>query len=423
MKQVFRIPAYRRLLASYGLNELTWSVGTIALAVLVYRRTGSALGSSAFFLSAQFLPAFLSPLLVARLGVEAPRRTLPLLYALEALLFGLLAWMTSHFSLVPVLLVALVDGVVAITARALARAATVDVLRPRDLLHEGNAVINVVFSACFMGGPALGGLVVAAGGTAAALLADCALFAAIGLVLATASGLPGANPDELGEESTWRRVRAAVAHVRQDPPVRWLLILQGGGMIAFTISIPVEVVFAQHTLHAGAGGYGALLSGWGGGAVVGSAAYARWRRQPGRLLIASSGAALAVGFAIMASAHGIVVAVIGSAVGGLGNGVGSVAQRTMLQDYTSQRWMALVMGLNEAISQGMPGIGFVLGGGIASVADPRVAFAVAAAGSLAFAVAVWLLLTPVRLSRPPEPPWPPDPQRVPTGAEGHETLV
>ena len=51
-------------------------------------------------------------------------------------------------------------------------------------------------------------------------------------------------------------------------------------MVLFTISFPVEVVFAQHSLHAGPRGYGALLSAWGAGAVVGSAVYARWRRSP-----------------------------------------------------------------------------------------------------------------------------------------------
>lgn len=425
MRQVFGLPAYRRLLTAYGLNELTWSVGTIALAVLVYRRTGSALGSTAFFVSSQFLPAFLSPVLAVRLAGGAPRRVLPALYVVEAILFGVLAWMATHFSLVPVLAVALVDGAVAITARALSRAASVEVLRPHDLLHEGNAVINLVFSVAFFAGPALGGLVVAAGGTVAALLVDCGLFTVIALVLVTTPGLPAATPDEDGPQTLRRRLQAAVAHVRHDPTVRWLLILSSGGLVAFTISVPVEVVFAQHTLHAGPGGYGAILSAWGGGAVVGSAVYARWRRRPGRLLIAGAGACLAAGFAVMASAPGIVVAVIGSALGGIGNGVNSVAVGTMVQEYTSQRWMALVMSLNESLSQAAPGIGFVLGGAIATLADPRIALAVAAAGSLAFVVAVWVVLAPARVGPPPPgAPTPSgEPAAAPMAAEGRETLV
>ena len=363
MKRVLHLPAYRRLLAAYAFNELAWSVGALALAVLIYRRTGSALGSMAFFLVSLVIPAFVSPFLVARLDQRAPRSILPLLYLVEGILFGVLALMTVHFSLAAVLVLALVDGVVAIAARALARTATVSVLKPAQLLHEGNAVTNAAFSLCFMAGPAIGGLVVAAGGTVAALLANCALFAVIALILATAHGLPGAVPEP---EPVRGRLRAAIEHVRRDRPQRWLLSLQAAGMIAFTISIPVEVVLAEHTLHAGAGGYGAMLSTWGVGAVVGSAAYARWRRRSARLLMAASGIALAVGFGLMAGAPSLGVALVGTTLGGAGNGVQSVAARTALQEYTSEKWMAMVMSLNESLSQAAPGVGILLGGLLAA---------------------------------------------------------
>ncbi len=427
MRQVFRIPVYRRLLAAYGLNELTWGIGTVALAILVYRRTGSALGAAAFFICSQFLPALLSPVLVARVAGHAPRRVLPVLYGAEALLFGVLAWMSTEFSLIPVLAVAALDGVVALSARVLARTATVEVLRPRDLLHEGNAAINFAFTGGFMIGPAVGGAIAAAGGTVAALLVNCGLFAGATLVLATAVGLPEVNPEEAGGGSVVERLRKAVRHARTDPPTRGILALQAFGMVVGTISIPVEVVFAQHTLHAGAGGYGAMLSGWGAGALVGGAAYARWRRRPGRNLITLSAAALAVGFAITAAAPGIAVAVVGSVVGGFGNGVGSVAERTMLQDYTPRRWMSLMMSLNESLSQAMPGLGFVLGGAITALADPRLALAVGAVGSVVFTAAAWIVLSPARIGpRPeaiPEAPTEPRPERVPTAAGGRETLV
>lgn len=424
MRQVVGVPVFRRLLAAYGLNELTWSFGTIALAVLVYRRTGSALGTTAFFLCSQFAPALASPLLVARVSGADHRRVLRFLYGLEAALFGLLAWMAAHFSLVPILAVILIDGTVAIGARAVARTATVDVLRPRGLLHEGNAVINLAFSVSFMAGPAIGGLVVAAGGTVASLLVNCGLFAIVALVLST-TALPAAHvhDEDLGR-SGLQRLRAGLDHARANRAVRWLLMLQSAGIAAFTISIPVEVVFAQHSLHAGAGGYGAMLSGWGAGAVAGSAAYARYRRRPGRVLLAASGVALGVGFAIVATAPTIVVAVIGSALGGVGNGSGAVAGRTMLQEYTPQRWMGVMMSLNESVSQAVPGVGFVLGGLLASATDPRVALAVAAAGSLAYAGAVWVLLRPGLIGDPPQDPEPRASPVSPTAvSEGQGTLV
>ena len=37
MRASLRIPVFRRLLAAFAFNELAWSVGTLALAVLVYR--------------------------------------------------------------------------------------------------------------------------------------------------------------------------------------------------------------------------------------------------------------------------------------------------------------------------------------------------------------------------------------------------
>jgi MFS family permease len=411
MKQVLRLPVYRRLLAAYALNELAWSVGTLALSVLVYKRTGSALGSAVFFLTSMVLPALAAPFVVARVDQRPPRRLLPALYALEGVLFAVLALMTMHFSLIPVLVLTLIDGVVAIVARALARTATTNVLKPLDLLHEGNAIINGAFSICFMVGPAIGGLVVVAGGTVAALLANCGLFAVIALVLVTASGLPeGAHEPEPAKG----RLRAALEHVRRDHAQRWLLILQAGGTVAFTISIPVEVVFAQHTLRAGAGGYGALLSSWGAGAVLGSAVYARWRRRSARLLLAASGAALGLGFAVMASASTLLVAVLGTAGGGLGNGVWSIASQTTLQEYTTKRWMALVMGLSQSVLQVAPGIGIVLGGVITELSDPRVAFAVGAAGSLAFALMAWVVLRPSVMSAPPVEP---DEVRPPLGPQ------
>ena len=67
--------------------------------------------------------------------------------------------------------------------------------------------------------------------------------------------------------------------------IRRLVLLQMFGVLFFTISVPVEVVFAEHSLHAGSAGYGALLSAWGAGAVAGAAIYARWRALPSRALI------------------------------------------------------------------------------------------------------------------------------------------
>lgn len=397
MRRVLKIAAYRRLLAAYTLNELAFMVGSVALALLVFRRTGSALGATAFFLFSQFVPALIAPMVVARVDQRRAGLVLPILYWFEGVVFLVLAWLASrHAAVVPVLALALLDGIAALTARSLARAATVSVTTSAGLLREGNAIANAAFSVCFMAGPVLGGAVVAAGGTSAALLADSALFAVIGLTLATAGGLP--EPGQV-RSSARGRVRAALGYVRNRPLVRDLLLLQCAALLFFTISIPVEVVFAQHTLQAGAAGYGGLLSAWGAGAVGGSAIYARWRRLPSRELIALGAFALGVGFLVLAAAPTLAVAIIGGACAGVGNGVEAVAARTALQEETEEHWMALMMSLNESILQSVPGAGILLGGALTALGSPRLAFAVAGVGSLVITAGTWVVLAP-RRARP-----------------------
>jgi predicted MFS family arabinose efflux permease len=379
-----RIVAFRRLLVAYVLNELAWSVGTLALSLLVYKRTGSAIGSAGFFLCSQFLPALMSPGLVARLDRASVRLVLPILYAVEAVLFGALAYLVHHFALVPVLLLALADGAIAGTARSLATAARTEILRPKDLLHEGNALGSFGFSGAYMAGPVIGGAVVAAGGTLAALLVNSGLFATIAFFLAI-TALPGAKTDP---GSVWNRLGSGLAHVRSDAVLSRLLIIQAIGLCVFTISIPVEVVYAQHTLHAGASGYGLLLGVWGGGAVAGSAVYARFRRRSPVLLITGSALALALGFAVMTVAPSLIVALCGAAVAGAGNSVEWVAWRTVIQERTPDRWMALMMSLADSMSMLAPGAGIAAGGLIAQLVSARGALGVAAAGSFLFAVAM-----------------------------------
>jgi MFS family permease len=390
VKPVLRIPVYRRLVAAYTLNELAFMVSSVALTLLIYGRTGSALGATAFFLCSQFVPALLSPMMVARLDQLPPRPILPALYWLEAVIFVVLAMLAGHqFTLAPVLVLTLLNGILAFAARSLARAATVRITSERGLLREGNALANAGFTVSFLVGPSLGGALVAAGGTSQALLGIAALFGVIGLTLATARGLPQPSPVRAPARG---RVRAAINYVRERPSLRRLLIVQSSGILFFTISVPVEVVFVRHSLHASAAGYGVVVSAWGAGAMAGAAIYARWNKLPARVLMALGAGALGVGFLIMAGAPTLAVAIVGAVFAGVGNGVESVAGRTAVQEQTEASWMALMMSLQESLFQSVPGAGILIGGTIAALGSPRGALALAGVGSLAITGAVWVLL-------------------------------
>lgn len=394
MRRLLGLSAYRRLLAAYALNELAWGLGTLAVSFLVYRRTGSAVGAAGFYLSALFVPALVSPMCVARVDHLAPRTILPLLYACEGVAFLALAVVARHFSLPAVLALAFVDGTLALTARPLARATTVAVTAPAGLLREGNAVNNLCFSIAFTLGPALGGAVVAAGGASTSLFINAGVFTAVAVTLATATMLP--RPRDSADIIRHGRVRAALAHARERPMISRLLGVQAVAVLFFTVSIPVEVVYAQHTLQAGPGGYGGLLSAWGGGAVLGSAAFARWRRLPARALITVGAAAMGIGLAGMAAAPSLVPAMVAAAAAGIGNGIEAVAARTAIQEEAHEDWMALIMSFSESINEAVPGVGIILGGAIAATANSRAALAVGAVGSLAVAMAAWAVLNPSR---------------------------
>src|SRR4051794_20240371 len=185
------VKPFGRLLSSYTLNELGDSVGVVALAVLVYDRTTAVAPPAAFFFAAKFLPALLAPALTARFDQAALRRSLPALYLVEAFAFTLLALIAhGNFLLVPVLALGLLDGALALTARALTRGAVATSLQPVNLLKEGNALMNVGFAVSSVGGAALGGLLIAELGISTALLVDAASFLAIAVLIASTRGLP-----------------------------------------------------------------------------------------------------------------------------------------------------------------------------------------------------------------------------------------
>jgi len=376
-----RLPGFPNLGLAYFVNEFGNWLGEIALAILVYDQTGSPIATAGLFCAMHFAPALIAPPLVSRVEGLPIRLTLPGLYAAEAGVFVLLALTVDSFALVLVLVLAVVDGSLASAARALTRAAATAVLAPAGQLREGNALLNVAFTVGAAGGPALAGIVVAGAGVETALLADAASFMAVAALLALARRLELPDTDQPGAPWT-ERLRNGLDYVRERPALRRLLAAQALAFVFFSLVIPIEVVFAKETLGSGDAGYGALLASWGLGMVAGSVAFAALRRV--RLSALLFGATLAIGVAYLATAVSptLAVACAASFVGGLGNGVQWIGLVTAVQELTRAAYQARVLSLLEALASAMPGIGFLVGGAIAALFAPRLAYAVAGAGVL-----------------------------------------
>lgn len=377
-----RAPGFRRLAFSYTVNDLGDTFGLVALAVLVFDQTGSALGTTALFVAGRFVPAFLAPLLTARLDRAPPQSVLGALYAIEALVFAGLAWLATDFLLGAVLALALIDGTLAITARGVSRGAIANTLEGEGALRAGNAIINGLFSASSVIGPVLGGVVTAAAGPSTALAVDAGSFALVALVLAAA---PLPHPSHEDAPGWLERLREGFSEVSGRPQIRRLVTAQGAALVFFTLITPIEVIYATRTLDAGTLGYGILLGSWGVGMLIGAIEFARRREGPLGLLLGAATAAVGVGYLGMAAAPGIVVACAASLVGGIGNGVQWVAHLTALQERTPPGLQARIGGLMESIGAIAPGLGYLLGGLLTAAVSPRLAFVVAGVGVLLLA--------------------------------------
>ena len=384
-----RLPGFARLASAYTVNELGNWVGEIALAVLVFDETDSPLATAALFIGMHFLPAFLSQAVVVRAEPIGTKAVLPALYLGEAVTFTALALTAGSFSLPLVVGLAIVDGTLAIAARAFTRASAAAVLTPADQLRQGNAVINVGFTGAGALGPALGGLIVAGLGVKTALFCDAGSFVIVAATLALARALPQVKAQP---ETARRRFTAGLRYVRRNRALAALLAAQGAAFVFFTAVIPIEIVYAKDTLGAGDSGYGALLSAWGIGMVVGSLVFtAVGQRASLKHLLFFSTLAIGLSYLGLAAAQTLVLACVAATFGGIGNGVQWVSVMSAVQELTASQFQARVVSLLEAIGKAMPGVGFLLGGAIAAILTPRASFLTAGLG----VIVVLAVVTPV----------------------------
>lgn len=373
----FRSSAFRHLATGYWVNYLGDWIGEVALAVLVFDRTGSALATATLFLALRVLPALVAPLLAVFAEARSPRRVLPSIYLMEGVIFAAIALLAPRSAIPAVMVLAALDGMLSVTARALTRSAAATGLLAENLLREGNALLSLGSVICGAAGPALGGLLVAAEGVRPALLVDAVSFVLVAGIVATASGLRIAHDKEAG---TVGRLRAVRDVVRWNRAVAGLLLGVAFVFLLGAIPIPVDVVFAKRTLHAGDVGYGLLLAAWGVGMTVGGVAFAATAKVRPLILLCVSTLLLGAGYGGLAVAPNLVFACAVSVIAGAGNGVGWTAAVTAVQQAIPVTTMSGVMSVLETVSQVMPAAGFMIGGALTALYSPRAAYGAAGAG-------------------------------------------
>lgn len=400
-------PRLRRILAAYTVNRLGTWIGVVALMLAVFDHTHSAPAVAALLLAGQALPAFVVPAVVAR--VEASRRGSELsgLYFFEAVATALLAVLLWHFWLPAVLLLAALDGTAALAASALLRAEVARAAREQveaqpgsatrtsesleNEAHEAerkaNAALNVCFSATFVLGPVLAGIVVAGAGAPAALFIDVGSFVACGALLIDLHS----HIEEVEGNSVRARLRAARQHIDEAPLLRGLLLVYAVALVFLEAAAPIEVTYAKVTLLVGDRGFGLLLGTWGLGAVLGSLIFARSMRRPLGAMLGAGSFAIGLAYLGFAAAPSLIFACMAALVGGIGNGVEVPSLMSLVQRLTPPRLHGRLMGAVESLGALCIAIGLPLGGMLVALSSPRMAFLVVGLGGTVASVALFRL--------------------------------
>jgi MFS family permease len=402
-------PRLRRILLAYTVNELGTWFGYVALALGVYDHTKSAIATAALFVARGLVPALLAPVLVARIERSPRRGRLTWLYLLEASLTVALAGLLWHFWLVGVLVLVTIDGVVAVAATALVRAAAARVsvseaiadgesdLTPQErqaateaAQRHASAALNFSFMGALAIGPAIGGALVHLVGGPVALLLDALTFlVCAGLLLQLSTYI-----EETSGDSVRTRLLAVLHHMRTVPTLRALFLTEAVAMVFFASVEPVEVLFVKSTLQAGDFGFGLLVATWGVGAALGAVVFARSVRRPlGPML---TGGTLLVGLAYLgfAVAPTLAIACGAAVIGGIGNGIQWPSLISAVQQLTPPALQGRLMSAVGSLNALCPAIGFILGGTIAALSSPRVAMFVA--GTVATLATFAFLRLPIK---------------------------
>lgn len=381
------------------LSALGDGVALIALALRAKELSGEGMGGG-IAIAGMFICLWAPVVLLAgHVGLLVDRvETRSLLVAVsgaQALVAVALAVVESQVLLY--LLAALLGGGIAIAQAA--EFALVPAVAGSRSLQSANGTVETARALGFTVGPVCGSLLVAAGGTAAAMLVDAASFLVVGLAgLALSVRRSGTREGE-GER---RRARDGIRFLLADPVVALMVVVVFVSLLFMSASIPADLVYVEDVLGVEDIGIGIVLSAWMLGMLVGSNVVGR------RISIGALAAAAMVGVTVQGLGKLLAplwlvfgFMLVTYFVGGIGHGLKNVASRTLIHVRVAPerhgRAFAAWNGVRNAAELGALAVGGVLVGAVGARETLWLA-----GGLSALAGVVGLLVLVGRRGRAPE---------------------
>jgi hypothetical protein len=205
---------------------------------------------------------------------------------------------------------------------------------PRSELSAAVALNSTSFNLARAVGPALGGLIVAAAGTAAVFLLNAASF--LGVLIVLCHWHRPQNASLLPPEHVFGAMRAGVRYVRHAPALHAVLLQVGSFIVCGTSLWALLPLIARHDLGLGAFGYGGLLGCLGLGAVAGAVLLPRIQQKVAiNPLVAGATSLFAATTLVLAYVHSAVLVSAAMMAGGMA-------------------WMMLMSTLTVAVQTAVP---------------------------------------------------------------------
>jgi MFS family permease len=357
--RVFRNPNIRRIEGAWAASIIAhWAYG-IALAVFAYREGGAAAVGLVGLV--RFLPSAVASPFAAMLGDRYRReRVIVTAELTRATLLTLTFVVVATDG--PVALVFVLAGLVAVAYSAVrpAQAALLPSLarNPRELT-AANVTSTTIESLGIFGGPAIGGVLLAATSPDVVFAAAAASFLlAAFLVSRVRVDMPSERAERRG--GAVQEFAAGFVTLAREPGLRVLVVLLASQtLVAGALNVLI-VVSALQLLDLGEQGVGFLNSAIGIGGLVGALVSA-----------ALIGRRLTTNFLIGILLWGVPIALIGAipepvpallflAVVGLGNTLVDVSAYTLLQRAVPDEVLARVFGAVQGLWVGTIGVGAII---------------------------------------------------------------
>ncbi|WP_051713443.1 MFS transporter [Spirillospora albida] len=385
-REVFAVGEFRALWTAQALSSVGDQLAQVALAVLVFQKTNSALLTAVAY-ALTYLPPIVGGPVLSGLADLFPRRTVMVVCdVLRAVLVAVMAVTPMPF----VLLCGLVFLTVLLGAPfSAARAAVLPDVLSGDRYVAGTAINNMTHQGTQMLGFLAGGAIVAVVGTHEALALDALTFGLSALLLiGGVRARPAPRRREREPAGLWRGTRDGARLVFGDRTLRSIVAF--AWLCAFyTVPEGLAAPYAA-TFDGGAGTVGLLMSAMPAGMVTGMFLFSRFVRPTDRLRAMGWMSMLASLPLVVSATHPPLWAVVALwAMSGLGSAYQLAANAAFVAAVPAAG-RGQAFGLAQSGILAGQGLGILAGGAAAQFLGPEAV--VALAGVLGVSAAAMLTL-------------------------------